>query len=372
MRKIEKCAIIGMGLLGTAHADELNGYHGINVTAVCDLYPEKAKDWAEKNNASWYDDFKLMLSKENPDLVVITTQDPYHTEPLLACCEAKVPFVLCEKPLTTSVEDAIAVKDAAQKSGTQIKVIFPNRLFPLGQSIHLLISEGYLGEPKYGEMRIDDNISVPLNLWGKNSKNFSEISSPAYFLFSHTVDLLYYYLAPRRVKKVFAVSSTGIIGSRPDYLDGYLTWDDGTITRIKTEWTKRIDTLVENYCQMTCTKGGFTFNMTTGFKKEEGLQIFIDGPKENAENAQKRLKHFGITAELKSFTDPIESYALEFSPDVDGNDFNWGDGSRVYADSFMGKDSQLSILTDLDGGIAQVRVVDALLRSAREEKIIEL
>lgn len=372
MKKIEKCAIIGMGLLGTAHADELNGYHGICVTAVCDLYPEKAKVWANENGAACYDDYNEMLIQENPDLVVITTQDPYHTAPLLACCEAKVPYVLCEKPLTTSVEDAMAVKEAALKSGTQIKVIFPNRLFPLGQSIHLMISEGYLGEPKYGEMRIDDNISVPLNLWGNNSKNFSEISSPAYFLFSHTVDLLYYYLAPRRVKKVFAVSSTGIIGSKPDYLDGYLTWDDGTIIRIKTEWTKRIDTLVENYCQMTCTKGGFTFNMTTGFRKEEGLQIFIDGPRMNAEKARQRLMEFGITADIKCFTEPIESYALELSPDVEGNDFNWGDGSRVYADSFMEKNPQLSILTDLEGGIEQVRVVDALLRSAREERIIEL
>ena len=80
------------------------------------------------------------------------------------------------------------------------------------RSIRLLGSGGYLGAPQYGEMRMDDSIDVPRNLWGKDSRNFSAISSPAFFLFSHAVDLLHYYFTPRKVVRVYAKGKKSVIG----------------------------------------------------------------------------------------------------------------------------------------------------------------
>lgn len=369
---VKTVAVIGMGLLGSMHADRLSRYKNTKVVAVCDIVADKARQWAEKNGTKWYDSIGRLFAEQKPDIVVVATQDPYHKEPLLAACAAGVSYIICEKPLTTTVEEALEVQKAAEASGTVVKVLFPNRLFPLDQSVRLLLGEGYLGRPEYGEMRMDDNISVPISLWGKDSHRFASISSPAYFLFSHAVDLLHFYLAPRRVRKVYAVGANSTIGSSPDYIDGYLTFDDGVIIRLKTEWTKRIGFLVENYFQLTASGGGLTFNKTPGFRKEKGLQIFIDGPRDNAEKAGALLKENGITAEVVSFTDPVESYALELSPDVGANDFDWGSASSLFADSFDGPEPGLSPFTDLAGGIEQVRVVDALLRSWRENREIEL
>lgn len=369
---VKNCVIVGMGLLGAMHADRLNQYKNTKVVAVCDMVAEKACDWAEKNGTDWYDSVDKMLAGHKPDLMVVATQDPYHTEPLLAACKNKVPYVICEKPLTTSLEDALKVKKAAEESGTAIKVLFPNRLFPLDQTVRLLLTEGFVGKPEYGEMRMDDNISVPLRLWGKDSKKYASISTPAYFLLSHAVDLLYFYLTPHRVKKVYAVGANSTIGSNPDYIDGYLTFDDGVIIRLKTEWTKRMGFIAENYVQCTASKGGFTYNKGDGFRKKTGLQVFIDGPRKNAERALALLKENNITAELVTFEDPIESYALELDPSMEGNNFDWGLASSLYADSFDGPEPELSPFTDLEGGIEQVRVVDALLRSSREGREILL
>lgn len=367
---MKKCAVIGMGLLGSQHADRLYHHDTTQIVAVCDMKVEKAKAWAEGKNVACYDDFHEMFAKEQLDLVVIATQDPYHKDPLIAACDAKVPYVISEKPLTTRLEDALEVEAAAQKSGTVIKVLFPNRFYPLDQTIRLLLKEGYLGEPQYGEMRMDDSIDVPLSLWGKDSKNFSRISSPAFFLLSHSVDLLSFYFAPRKVVKVYAVGRQGTIGSEVDYMDSFLTYDNGMVIRLKTEWTKRMDTLVENYVQFTAEKGGVSFNKTPGFQCDQGLRIVLDGGKELAQQAAALLATHGIHAEIQEYgEEPTYALVLKAS---EGNDFDWNHGVCLYADSFDGEAPVLSPVTTLEGGIEQVRVVEALLTSAKTGKEIVL
>ena len=150
MEKILRCAVVGMGLLGSQHAEHLYKHKNTLVTAVCDQKVEKAKRWAEEHACSWYEDFTEMYKKEKPDLVVVATQDPYHKGPILKACKSGIPFVISEKPLTTSLADACEIREAAKKSGTCIKVLFPNRFYPLDRSIRLLVYPGTCGERTAG------------------------------------------------------------------------------------------------------------------------------------------------------------------------------------------------------------------------------
>jgi predicted dehydrogenase len=366
--KKKQCVIVGMGLLGTQHAQRLHAHDSVEVTAVCDIKADKAEAWAKVNGTAWYTSVEKMLDEQKPDLLVVATQDPYHKEPLLAACKWGVPYVISEKPLCTRLEDALEIQQAVLTSHTQIKVLFPNRFYPLDQAIRLLLCEGYMGKPEYGEMRMDDSISVPQRLWGSDSSRYASISSPAHFLLSHSVDLLLFYFAPRHVKKVYGVGRRSVIGSEVDYIDGFVTFDDDLVIRLKTEWTKRMAALVENYVQLTATKGGFCYNKTPGFQCEQGLCIIFDEGRKTAERACARLAENGIHAELASYGDPPE-YALYLRAG-DENNFDWNHGVCIYADSFDGKEPELSPLTNLDGGVEQVKVVNALLRSAAEGREI--
>ena len=372
MEKILRCAVVGMGLLGSQHAEHLYKHKNTLVTAVCDQKVEKAKTWAEEHACSWYEDFTEMYKKEKPDLVVVATQDPYHKGPILKACKSGIPFVISEKPLTTSLADACEIREAAKKSGTCIKVLFPNRFYPLDRSIRLLVSGGYLGAPQYGEMRMDDSIDVPRNLWGKDSRNFSAISSPAFFLFSHAVDLLHYYFTPRKVVRVYAKGKKSVIGSEYDFLDCLLTFNDGLIIRLKTEWTKRMEELVENYVQLTADNGGFAYNKTPGYEARQGLRIYLEVSEEKAREAAGILESQGICAEL-GYSEKMNAYRFDLKAE-DKNDFAWNEGVCLYADSFMNDTEGGIPITDLEEGIRQVAVVEAILDSAREgrEVILEL
>lgn len=367
---MKNCAVIGMGLLGTQHADRLHSHESTRVVAVCDIKPEKAQTWAAVNGAHAYSNYDEMFENEAIDLVVVATQDPYHKEPLLSACAHRVPYVISEKPLCTTLADALEVQKAAQASGTVIKVLFPNRFYPLDRSIRLLVKENYIGRPEYGEFRIDDSIDVPLQLWGKDSRHFASISSPAFFLLSHAVDLLT-FLFGQKVIKVYAIGRKSIIGSDVDYMDCFLTYDGGLTIRLKTEWTKRIDKLCENYMQFTGTQGGFIFNKTGGFQCQQGLSFVVDAGEAKAEKARERLAECGYTASVEP-CGQTGGYAVVMRECDNGNGFDWNSGICIYADSFDGEEDPMSPLTTLEGGIEQVRVVEALLRSAKDGREILL
>ncbi len=370
MEKIFRCAVIGMGMLGSQHAERLYGHEGVEVAAVCDIKVEKARSWAEKYSCNWYKDFCEMYEKEKLDLVVVATQDPYHKEPIIQACEYKIPYVISEKPLTTCVKDAYEIKEAAGKSGTCIKVLFPNRFYPLDRTIRLMLDKGCLGTPEYGEMRMDDSIDVPRNLWGKDSKNFSSISSPVFFLLSHAVDLLHYYFASRKIVKVYAKGKRSVVGSEFDYMDSFLTFEDGLVIRLKTEWTKRMEELVENYVQVTGEKGGFVYNKTPGFKAGQGLRIYMETEKDTAQKMLESLKQQGICAELE-YSEAMQAFRFDLTAGQE-NDFDWNAGVCIYADSFR-KDFEENVpLTDLNDGIRQVQVVEALIKSAKENREVEV
>lgn len=367
---MKNCAVIGMGLLGSQHADRLNVHESTRVVAVCDIKPDKAEQWAKAHGAHAYADFEKMLDQEKIDILVVATQDPYHKAPLLAACAHKVPYVISEKPLCTNLEDALEVKVAAEASGTVIKVLFPNRFYPLDRTIRMLIQENYMGNPEYGEFRIDDSIDVPLQLWGKDSRHFASISSPAFFLLSHAVDLLT-FLFDRRVEKVYAIGKKSIIGSDVDYMDCFLTYAGGLTIRLKTEWTKRIGRLCENYLQFSGTEGGFVFNKTGGFQCEQGLSFVVDAGEEKAMEAKRRIEACGYTAHVEPCGE-TGGYAVVMRECEGDNGFDWNSGVCLYADTFEKQEDALSPLTSLEGGIGQVRVVDALLRSAKEGREIVL
>lgn len=371
MEKTLKCAVVGMGMLGTQHADRLLAHGTTKLVAVCDIKPGKAAAWTAGKEVLPFEDCEAMLKECSIDLLVVATQDPYHRAPLLLACAHRIPYVICEKPLTTTLEEALEVQAAAKAAGTTIKVLFPNRFYPLDRSIKTLIGEGFVGAPEFGEFRIDDSIDVPLSLWGSDSKSFAALSSPAYFLLSHAVDLLYYLLAPRTVKEVYAVGRQSVIGSDLDYIDSFLQFEDGTLIRLKSEWTKRMDNIVENYLQLTAKEGGFIFNKTGGFQSEQGLVVSFDSGEEKAVAAQARLSDLGYHCKVEPFG-KNGAFAVRLKAAESGNDFDWNSAICIYADSFLDGEDPRFPLTSLEMGIEQVRVVEAIVHSAKENRKIIL
>ena len=82
-----------------------------------------------KKDIPVYDDFDQMLEEVKPDTVIVTPKDSAHAEYIIKALYAGCD-VISEKPLTTTFEQALAIKKAQEETGKQVIVTFNLRFHP--------------------------------------------------------------------------------------------------------------------------------------------------------------------------------------------------------------------------------------------------
>ena len=116
--------------------DDLN----VRVTAVCDIftvYAKKAQETGanyERKGAEFrpdnlpviHNNYRELLADENVDAVVIATPDHWHAPISIDAAKAGK-HIYCEKPLSWSVEETFAVREAVKKAGVTFQLGHQNR-----------------------------------------------------------------------------------------------------------------------------------------------------------------------------------------------------------------------------------------------------
>lgn len=292
-----RAGIIGLGILGQQHAECLSQHPEVDVVAVADIRADVVRQVGARFGAEGYTNFHEMFRAHPLDLVVVATPDPLHREPVMAAIEAGVPNIIEEKPFATTLEDAIAMYEAVERAGTRLFVDFANRASTLDIATRYVIQQGLLGQVVYGESRLDDNIVVPTAMWGDRSRDWAAGSSPAHFLLSHVVDLLRWYFAPAEVTEVYAITQRQVLGITPDLYDAFLTFDSGLKVRVKAEWIKHIDELVEFYMAFSGSEGTLIYHKRPGFGSQEGWRANLSARLSEADllSHQEALLQRGIS-----------------------------------------------------------------------------
>ncbi len=271
-----RIGVIGAGMLGRHHAETCEKNKLAKVVGVADVIHEAASALASTVNATAYDNCVKMLQAEKPDVAVIATPDPLHGEPFFAALDAGVKHLIMEKPLATKLDEAEKMARAAEEAGATVYVNFANRFAWLFMATHRIVQQDCIGRAVYGEGRLDDNLSVPLRLWGPRSREWASTSSTAQFLFPHLIDLLLWFYAPARVTAVQAIRQDMVLGFTPDLYDAFLHWDNGLKTRIKAEWIKHIEKLVEFYICLGGEAGSVVAQRLPAYRMQEGWRAMLD------------------------------------------------------------------------------------------------
>ena len=117
-----KYALIGCGRVAGSHIKAAKN-NNLEIVALCDIVPEKAKDLAEKFGIETkiYSDYKLMLSQMNPDFVAIAAISGVHAEIAEYCAENGFNFVV-EKPMAMSIEDANKIIKLSADSKIEVNI----------------------------------------------------------------------------------------------------------------------------------------------------------------------------------------------------------------------------------------------------------
>ena len=154
-RKTVNVALIGGGFMGKEHSKAYALapviFPDIAAVAVkkiiCDVNGEVAKNNAELwGYEEWCTDWKEIVSREDIDIVDICTPPYLHTEMAIEFMKAGK-FVICEKPMTASLEDGEKLVEAAKKYNGRTAVAFNKRRWPAVNFAKKLLADGVIGQP---------------------------------------------------------------------------------------------------------------------------------------------------------------------------------------------------------------------------------
>ena len=111
-----KVGVIGVGSISGSHIGAYLKNKDVKLVAFCDVNQDRLTEKGELHGVKQlYMDYNDLLSNEEVDAVSICTWNNTHAEIAIAALEAGK-HVLVEKPLSMTVEQALAVEEAAKKS----------------------------------------------------------------------------------------------------------------------------------------------------------------------------------------------------------------------------------------------------------------
>ncbi len=138
--------IIGTGMMGCEHIGNLEVLPGARVTALADPDPGSLESaGAFVPDASRFADHRDLLASGLVDAVVIASPNHTHAAVLDHCWDHDV-HLFIEKPLCTTVPDALAVRDAAARHDGVVWMGLEYRWFPAVDELLTEVRAGTAGK----------------------------------------------------------------------------------------------------------------------------------------------------------------------------------------------------------------------------------
>ena len=142
--KVYKAGVIGTGFVGRIHIETLRRLGNVHVEAVADT--ASAERTAEEMNIpKSFTDYRKMIDTVDLDVVHICTPNNTHFDIAMYAFDHGV-HVLCEKPMTTSIEEAEILARKMDETGLIGAMNYHNRFYPMNHHLRNVIRDGELGE----------------------------------------------------------------------------------------------------------------------------------------------------------------------------------------------------------------------------------
>jgi UDP-N-acetyl-2-amino-2-deoxyglucuronate dehydrogenase len=126
-QRVFRVALVGAGRIARNHFEAIAKVDGLELTAVADIDPERAREAGESQGVPWFRSFEEMLAQAPSDIIAVATPSGLHPRHgILAAHAGK--HVVCEKPMAITLSAADELVQACDDAGVQLFVVKQNRL----------------------------------------------------------------------------------------------------------------------------------------------------------------------------------------------------------------------------------------------------
>lgn len=198
-----KIGIIGTGSISESHIEAYLNNKDVELYAFCDINEERLTYMANKYHIKrTYTDMNEMLSLPEIDAVSVCTWNSAHAPCAIAALNAGK-HVLCEKPMSISKKDAIAMKEAADRNNKLLMIGFVRRYGNDCKILKEFIESDYFGELYYAKATYLRRIGNPGGWFGDKSRSGG---GPLIDLGVHVIDLVRYLMGNPKPISVYGAT----------------------------------------------------------------------------------------------------------------------------------------------------------------------
>ncbi len=126
--KAVRIGVVGVGSMGERHCRVLQSLRGVELVGIYDRCPERAMEVAARYETTPFPTLEDLAA--HVEAATIATPTPTHAEIAIELIERGV-AVLIEKPMATSVVEAMAICEAARRQGVPVQVGHIERFNPV-------------------------------------------------------------------------------------------------------------------------------------------------------------------------------------------------------------------------------------------------
>ncbi|MBI2300768.1 MAG: Gfo/Idh/MocA family oxidoreductase [Armatimonadetes bacterium] len=202
-----RVGVIGMRGIGNNHAAAYHKHPKAEVVAVCDIVAERADSSAPLYGAKSFHSVPEMLANVELDSVSVCSggfeNGGDHFEPVMQCLEAGL-HVLCEKPLSNSIDCCRQMNAKADEKGLYFGTNLNHRFVPPAARAKKWIEEGKLGQL----------LLMNMTMWIGNPAE----TSPWFHiraLHPHSLDIMRFFCGDVKRVHAFFNKAPGRSGDKP-------------------------------------------------------------------------------------------------------------------------------------------------------------
>ncbi len=256
-----RIAVLGAGFMGGTHA---RAYHQRDDVEIASIYAHsgnRAQDLARELGSTFTDDLDRVLGDESIEAVDICLPTPAHRATAEAALAAGK-YVLLEKPLAMTIEDADALVAASEATDRVFMVAHVLRFWPEYVALQRVVDSGTLGRP----IAVNTVRRQPFPEWSALFKAADQTGGAIFDMLIHDYDAINWILGTPR-----SVVANGIHNSRSGGLDhaqvligyegGTGVADGGMIQPESYPFTSRLEVL--------CERGAIEYHFQAGGRSFE-------------------------------------------------------------------------------------------------------
>lgn len=245
-----KVGVIGVGQMGTYHAEIYRKLPQADLVALCEYDDDRRAQLADEfPGAALYKDYRDLLADPSIEAVSIVLPDNMHRDAVEAAVKAGK-HIMLEKPLAKELADGQAMYDILKDYDKVFTTGFLLRFDPRFAMIKERLDAGELGDIVHCYVRRNSPIIGPRRYIGHSDLSMH--------VMIHDIDYLNWWIGSKPAK-VYAKARSVMLAEHGmnDVIYALVTYENGVVACLEACWTlpETSPTIIDDIVELVGTKG---------------------------------------------------------------------------------------------------------------------